>query len=781
MRERLKRIYIGKYQKTIYLWTSIFFILAQILFSTTILVQTNKQDIKNNYAMNEQIFRQVEYNVRQSDQAIRNLCKSLFLNAKISRMLYGTMQEEDIYEWIVEFQSICDPILLSNPLIQSIYVYNRGMDRLFSSYRYLNYEDEDLLALLENSGELSVLKPQIRTIYNPNSKTQTSKVITYILFDAVDETGKPEGAVVINVNFDNFIAEVRQLLTFSEEEESEIFLFQQGELIGLDEITENGSTIVAEVQNMVNGLQFPQQQPFFLETRNISGEKYGIFFTNIPDMEWTMVKLQSYDDVYSNVIHQKMVIVAVSVVFCVIMLMLIYFLAKKIYSPIGQLVEKVREKESEDSAEVGDIEYLNHAYENLFRKASERRRNGSQEKILLTYNLRTLFIDGDKTNEAVWKSLQSIDKQLFQKENSFGIGILRIDNYRKFQERYDYKNQELYKFVIENIFTEILDNHGYRSAVVSVEEDKMAVLMHGDPSKEGYRRDIEECFRLTNENLNKFAKISFSMALSAYQQGIEALPEMYRRTESMLSYRYVLGKEALIFDDYEADQGEAVETGVLMKQLNHHIQEGMKEDISEDFALLTCMIRKQDREGLVQFIAGLAIDILHMIDTREKNNHVYVGSVFIERYTAILSMETWDEISDRLQKMISEVLSSNDKQAQKANLLVDTILNIVQDEYENTNLCLTKISEMVKMSAQYVGRIFKGSTGISVSEYINEYRLKKSIDIMTETGCTVNEVMEQVGIENESQYYRLFKKKYGDTPKAYMMKQMTEDKATKEL
>lgn len=774
MRKKNRKPHAGKYLKFIYLWTSIFFVLAQIVFSTTLLVQTNQQDIKNNYEMNEQIFRQVAYNVNRSDDVVRNLCESLFVNPKISRILYGTMQNDDIYDWIMEFQSVCDPILVSNSLIQSIYVYNRGMDQLFSSYRYLSYEDEELLGLLNKGEKLPVMEPMIRTIYDPNSKTQTTRVITYILYDAVDDMGKPEGAIVVNVDFNAFMGEVRQLLTFSEEEESDVFLYHDDELLDLDEKTQTDAGIEKTIQSMASRQQFDFRHNFLLETKTISGEKYGIFFTNISDMKWTIIKLQSYNDVFSNVNYQKMVIVVASIVFCVIMLLLIYVLARKIYSPIGELVKKVRKNQIEKSADIGDIEYLNHAYENLFLLAREQKRQGTQEKILLNYHLRTLFIDGDRIEEAVWKSLHSMNPELFQKENQFGIGILRIDSYRKFQETYDRQNQELYRFAIENIFTEILEDHGYRSAMVTVEEGKMAVLIHGELSGEEYRSDIEKCFCLANEYLYKFARLSFSMSVSAYRQGIGILPELYHDAETMLSYRYVLGKEALIFDDYKVEEKETEDADTLMEQLGHHIRKGMEEKIPEDFEKISHLVKAQEKDNLVQFIAGMVINILHIIDQQEKENQGYAGSMFMDQYTVVLSLETWEEISETLQHMIGKVLSSGDKQTQKTMLLVDTIITIIRKEFKNPNLCLTQISGMVNMSSQYVGRVFKSTTGSSVAEYINECRLNKSIEIMLETGCTVKEVLEQVGIENEAQYYRLFKKKYGDTPKAYMMKQRTE-------
>jgi YesN/AraC family two-component response regulator len=206
-----------------------------------------------------------------------------------------------------------------------------------------------------------------------------------------------------------------------------------------------------------------------------------------------------------------------------------------------------------------------------------------------------------------------------------------------------------------------------------------------------------------------------------------------------------------------------------MKQLNRHIQANNKNGVCGDFKKLTELVRQCNSDNLIEFVTGQVIQILHMIDVRERTNNGYGGNGFLERYTQILSLETWGEAADQLQRILDDVMTVEDKQTQKTKLLVCTIQKVVWEEYEDSNLSVSQIAEMVKMSSQYVGRIFRGVMGMSIADYINEYRLTKSIEIMMETGCTVSEVLDKVGIENESQYYRLFKKKYGTTPKAYIL------------
>lgn len=765
------RIHSGKYLKSIYLWISLFFIALQVAFSAAILVQTNQQEMKSNYEMNAQIFHQVAYNVEQSDAIIRSLCKSLFVNPKITRMMYSTMQEDDVYEWIQEFQSVCDPILLSNPQVQSIYVYNREMDHLFSSYRYLNFQDDGIRDMLNTDGGVSLLKPTVRMIDSPEGKSKSTKVITYVLYDAMDQTGKPDGAIIVNVDFNKFSDEIRQLITFSEEEKSKVLIFDENREIAFDRRgQEMDEAVEQEVQRMLDDLQIPSGENFILRTEKIMGGKYGIFFTNVSSMDWVIVKIQSYEEVFRSVNRQKMMIMAMSVTFCTLMLGLTYILARKIYSPIGQLVQKVREERPEEDAGVNDIQYLNRAYENLFQKSRDYQKKGAQSRIILAYNLRSLLIDGKETDEKVLGTLQAVDGALFVRDHKFGVGILQIDNYSRFREKYDHKDQELYKYAIENILSEVLLSSGYRNVIIPVDGDKMAVIMHGDPEgEEAYCEDMKYCFHTANENVKKYFHITFTVSVSAYEEGIGRIHELYREAERQLPYRYILGKEAVILYDYEVQQADDKEVSSVMEHMDRHIQAGNEREIRGDFEHLAQIARCQRSECLIEFLTSRVVQILHLIDTRERTNNNYAGTVFLERYTEILSLETWEEMSLRLEKLLAHAAAPEDRQVQKTNLLVGTIQKVVREEFEDPNLCVQQIADMVKMSSQYVGRVFRANTGISVAEYINEYRLKKSIEIMMATGCTVSEVLAKVGMENESQYYRLFKKKYGTTPKAYML------------
>ena len=80
---------------------------------------------------------------------------------------------------------------------------------------------------------------------------------------------------------------------------------------------------------------------------------------------------------------------------------------------------------------------------------------------------------------------------------------------------------------------------------------------------------------------------------------------------------------------------------------------------------------------------------------------------------------------------------------------------------------LKHVSSLVDLSPEYAGKIFKEAQGLSVSQYINKVRLSKAGKLLNSTELTVKEICNQVGIENDQYFYRLFKKEYGTTPAQY--------------
>jgi two-component system response regulator YesN len=96
----------------------------------------------------------------------------------------------------------------------------------------------------------------------------------------------------------------------------------------------------------------------------------------------------------------------------------------------------------------------------------------------------------------------------------------------------------------------------------------------------------------------------------------------------------------------------------------------------------------------------------------------------------------------------------------------------VHRNYTDPNLSLQNAADETALSASYLGRIFKQSTGQSFGEYLTECRLEAAKDLLKDSGKTVAAIAEAVGLENPSYFSTLFKKAYNMSPKVFRETEM---------
>lgn len=83
------------------------------------------------------------------------------------------------------------------------------------------------------------------------------------------------------------------------------------------------------------------------------------------------------------------------------------------------------------------------------------------------------------------------------------------------------------------------------------------------------------------------------------------------------------------------------------------------------------------------------------------------------------------------------------------------------------SLSIPLIASHTGVSAIYLNRIFKLSTGKTVSEYLNDYRIARSLPMLADSSKTIVHISEAVGYGDVRSYIRFFKKFYGMTPSEY--------------
>lgn len=98
--------------------------------------------------------------------------------------------------------------------------------------------------------------------------------------------------------------------------------------------------------------------------------------------------------------------------------------------------------------------------------------------------------------------------------------------------------------------------------------------------------------------------------------------------------------------------------------------------------------------------------------------------------------------------------------------IVRDALNYI-DFHIREQISLKLISEQVNVSSSYLSAQFKKETGKTLTDYINEKRIRDSLVLLSTTDMPIQKVAERVGIYDENYYSRLFKKYLNQTAKQY--------------
>ena len=86
------------------------------------------------------------------------------------------------------------------------------------------------------------------------------------------------------------------------------------------------------------------------------------------------------------------------------------------------------------------------------------------------------------------------------------------------------------------------------------------------------------------------------------------------------------------------------------------------------------------------------------------------------------------------------------------------------------NLSLTSLAERINFSPIYFHKLFKASTGMTLHEYIENQRIKRSADLLISTSMTLSQIAYECGFSSQSYFSYAFERNMGMTPRAYAKK-----------
>lgn len=116
--------------------------------------------------------------------------------------------------------------------------------------------------------------------------------------------------------------------------------------------------------------------------------------------------------------------------------------------------------------------------------------------------------------------------------------------------------------------------------------------------------------------------------------------------------------------------------------------------------------------------------------------------------------------------LISEMQENASKKESTHHGVITKAMAFIEENYSN-NISLNDVAEAINMSYFYFSRLFKESTGKSFSDYLTEFRIDKSIELMKDDELSIKQISYDIGYNDPNYFSKIFKKLKGITPTDY--------------
>ena len=128
-------------------------------------------------------------------------------------------------------------------------------------------------------------------------------------------------------------------------------------------------------------------------------------------------------------------------------------------------------------------------------------------------------------------------------------------------------------------------------------------------------------------------------------------------------------------------------------------------------------------------------------------------------YLEAIPKLTSDMFRDYCQMVRKHATKQYSPPIQKALLYIESHLS--------ENLSLRTLADILSISSGYLSTLFRKETGQTLTDYINQKRIRHAMHLLKTTHLQVQTIAQHCGIMDVQYFSKIFKKIVGMTPKAY--------------
>ncbi|WZL81334.1 AraC family transcriptional regulator [Vallitaleaceae bacterium 9-2] len=474
-------------------------------------------------------------------------------------------------------------------------------------------------------------------------------------------------------------------------------------------------------------------------------ENHEFFVYPYANIDWTILAEDTSDNNNFEYVLIRMLLPSLFMVFVAIVGAIIF--SRLLYRPIYDLMtelDSVKHNSKYDEIKI------------LHTKASEVKD--------LNIQLRSAINERDrlmehKTNRDLLFGVKDKKSQLYNQkaeDKSFAVVLIEFIGNEQFgdQEVQIYKN-EIVEFV--------QNSHGVRFANLST---GICALIVEATTLDKVKKKLQPLIN----NIYLEGETRMFAAISDVRVGFESIKESYEESQKILEYRFLYRTQVMLTMDMIRKKDKKVHYYPLNleNQLIHQVVLGDEQALTIYDHILEendvyRSLELEARQSLVLVLIGTLQRIIQELKVTPEE-------VFEKKIDFWSLADKWnqDEVFNILRNSIDWLcLYVRDQSQKEESQLGQEMLRFIEENYQE-DIMLIDLAERMNISEKYCGILFKKETGENFKAHLNQYRIRKAVDILhTKKEIKVATLAKEVGFNSANTFIRVFSKTMGMTPKQY--------------
>lgn len=651
-----------------------------------------------------------------------------------------------------------------NPYFHSVSLYSGYTGEYFSTLTSHSQKDDYFRNAVDNYQDMAVLSPVCRVL--PADVYYTNSTVYSYFFYETNSENHVAKAISVNIGA-QWICDYLNRLK-GNDAQAYIIDMQNGTFIDSSTQIYKLNETNREFINKI--VDTGSKQGSFLKD-NTTNDML-VTFQWVTDLNWILVVEEPNNEFQETINNTKQSIIQITVVLILLGLMISIYASRRIYKPWGRLYQKLvggSHQSSKKGRLYDDVNLIRDSIELSQKQLEEylQYKNSAKNVLLETY-IRALLLEDAQTIEKLPKK----DRAAFEEKlsQSMSIMLFQVDHWKQIKSAVAGSKDACGYSLLQLTNSLFPSDSNYSSLKWVYLGDGKFLLIAFDEIISAQWPNWQDQIGMIQSQFFTKTGFTVSIMLGGQAAGVSELMGVYDKTLDFLRYTILFNRQSML-DQQTIDTctgqtvkyDEMLERALIESVCNGHKQEAQRllEEILEKY-------RKGDLYTFRLYLTQLFLNLDKRLENLEKIRGPQSSLLTNGLYRKLPELQTLDDIRENFAGEIQNITLANQSDSRN-DTVVTTVKEYVQAHYTE-EFGLKTIAAHYNFSPGYLGVLFKDAVGMSVLEYTNNIRLEAAERLIRDTNLNMKDIMQQTGFINESNFYKLFKKKYGLTPKSYRVK-----------